>query len=185
LTFAPPADRQFIDTPKAGGQKSCTVQGKLPSAPSPSATAQAFSPIGSDVVTQSTIEELFADASKPDGDAAGAGSDISPAIPLRWSGHALFAGLPQPNAAGIVPPQTTLNAVGRRKRPPELLLQRDTASARLRQPNAAGIVPPGTTLNAVHALDDVHASRGTIPSHHGKSEAPPHGTLLTFVSDKD
>ena len=90
---------------------------------------------------------MIRDASKPDGDAAGAGSDISPAIPLRWSGHALFAGLPQPNAAGNVPPETT--------------------------------------PNAVHALDDVHASGGTIPSHHGKSEAPPQGTLLIFVSDKD
>ena len=133
------------------------MQGKLPSAPSPSATAQAFSPIGSDVVTQSTIEELFADALKPDGDAAGAGSDISPAIPPRWSGHA-------------------------RK---QSSVHDPTVHAGLPQPNAAGNVPPETTPNAVHALDDVHASGGTIPSHHGKSEAPPQGTLLTFVSDKD
>ena len=175
------------------------MQGKFPFAPSPSETAQgycgrsetpsrtfpvapppkiiaqahygptqksAFSPFGTNSdnrgVTKSAIDEFIAgnvtlDASKPDGDAAGAGINISPAIPPRWSGHA-------------------------RK---QSSVHDPTVHAGLPQPNAAGNVPPETTPNAVHALDDVHASGGTIPSHHGKSEAPPQGTLLTFVSDKD
>jgi len=158
------------------------VQGKFPFAPSPSETAQGYCgrsetpsrtfPVAPPpkIIAQAHYGPTQKSAFSPfgtDSDNRGvtksaideliAGNVTPPAIPPKWSGHA-------------------------RK---QSSVHDPTVHAGLPQPNAAGNVPPETTPNAVHALDDVYASGGTIPSHHGKSEAPPQGTLLTFVSDKD